>query len=131
MHAFDNKQTDPFENQTRISHTIDPTVKTITFKTLGKVDKPKFESWLQSLLWNNQIPNNPTTSINILRFKAKMNFDDGDVVNVVQAVQELYDIQEGREWEDFSKKENKLVFIGSGLDQEEIKNSFLLNCMDL
>jgi hypothetical protein len=87
-------------------------VKTITFNINGSVSKCKLEKWLQAILWEHEIPDHcHDEKIDVLRFKALINMENSESKHVVQAVQELYDIQVGRQW-GTDERVNKLVFIG-------------------
>ena len=88
---------------------------------------------MQQLLWEGKLEN-----INVaiekfpelLRIKGLVFLDGDEKKHVVQAVQELYDIQVGANWND-EPKINKMVFIGRNLNQklllESFSNSVLLN----
>ena len=130
LHCFDKDTTNPFE--TTKLHTINPRVSTVSFTTSGIVSQPRMEYWVQQLLWENSIlgyQSNPKTELNILRFKAMID-TGGENIVVVQAVNETYDVQTGRAWND-QLKENKLVFIGViPVDLNVLKQSFISNCIN-
>lgn len=83
---------------------------------------------MQQLLWESQFLNvkQPAAFPVFLRIKGLVALggdDDSSKKYVVQAVQELYDIQMGAEWKD-EVKMNKMVFIGRGLDRDLLLESF-------
>lgn len=88
---------------------------------------------MQQLLWESKLLNvaQPTISPEFLRIKGVVVLGGGDDIDkkyVVQAVQDLYDIQTGAEWRDQAKV-NKMVFIGRGLDRDLLFESFSKSCL--
>lgn len=82
-------------------------------------------------MWEKKIPGyseeeeeDATESIEVLRFKALINIESSNRKHIAQAVQELYDIQEGIEWDSSEERINKLVFIGKNMDEGKLQASF-------
>lgn len=120
LHCFDGKTIDPFSDINKSTHFHNDTITTVMFEQKGVVIRDRLEKWLQSLLWEKSVFGLQT---NVLRFKALIHMENSEKKHVVQAVQELYDVQLGDNW---SSKDriNKLVFIGSGLDVKVLQESF-------
>jgi G3E family GTPase len=121
LHSFDGEAMDPFVELNHTPH-VHSSITTIVFETPGVVERNKMESWIQQILWEHEIPGEVGPSPNVVRFKALIN-TGSEFKFVVQAVQELYDIQQGQKWEEEAM--NKLVFIGRDLDKVLLKKSFL------
>lgn len=99
------------------------------FECVGEVEQAKIDRWLQSLLWEKCVPGYPDAAqADIVRFKALVSMRGSDRKHVVQAVQELFDIQTGAAW-GAEKRMNKIVFIGTGLDAKILEDSFKTQCL--
>ncbi|KAJ3352257.1 COBW domain-containing protein 1 [Kappamyces sp. JEL0680] len=131
LHSFDHHQKDPFADHHGHGHRLDPQVKTVTFSFSGTVSQQRLDIWLQCLLWEKELPGMPKDCEPpcILRFKALIDMDHSPDKYVVQAVQELFDIQVGSQWETDAERMNKLVFIGKNLDQARLEQSFKASCL--
>ncbi len=134
LHSFDQQQKDPFAAYSQTTHKIDPMVKTVTFSLVGIVDRRKLDTWLQHLLWEHQVLDvdgsiKQQDDVQILRFKALVDLNSSVNKHVVQAVQELFDIQVGSLWGPNENRFNKLVFIGRNLDVEVLEKSFTSYCV--
>ncbi|KAJ3303780.1 COBW domain-containing protein 1 [Kappamyces sp. JEL0829] len=131
LHSFDHHQKDPFADHHGHGHRLDPEVKTVTFSFSGTVSQQRLDVWLQCLLWEKELPGMPKDCEPpcILRFKALIDMDHSPNKYVVQAVQELFDIQVGSQWETDAERMNKLVFIGKNLDQARLEQSFKASCL--
>jgi G3E family GTPase len=118
LHAFDSRGSeDPFANQNKSLHTIPTDVGTISFTHEGSLDRKQLELWLQGLLWENK------SSVEILRLKALVFFNESSNKHVVNAVHELYDITEGNVGD--GTLVNKIVLIGKNLNLDLIRDSFI------
>ncbi|KAI8914794.1 CobW/HypB/UreG, nucleotide-binding domain-containing protein [Powellomyces hirtus] len=133
LHCFDNVFEDPFassktDSKASAKH-IDETVRTIVFTLPGIVDMSKLDVWLQDLLWEKTLAGKVLKDLEVLRLKALINAKDDGRKNVVQAVRELYDKQQGGLWESGEERVNKVVIIGKGVDDIDFKASFERNCI--
>ncbi|KAI8996735.1 COBW domain-containing protein 2-like protein [Gaertneriomyces semiglobifer] len=134
LHCFDDSTRDPLKelqlSQPRTSH-IDKTVRTIGFTVDGEVDMKKFETWIQSVLWDGVLcgeakPEGPR--MEVLRLKALLNVQNEPTPAIVQGVRELYETRYGSRWLDDSQKLNRIVLIGKHLD-DNVENSFRRHCV--
>ncbi|KAJ3185326.1 COBW domain-containing protein 1 [Gaertneriomyces sp. JEL0708] len=134
LHCFDDSTRDPLKelqlSQPSTSH-IDKTVRTIGFTVDGAVDMKKFETWIQSVLWDGVLfgeakPEGPR--MEVLRLKALLNVQNEPTPAIVQGVRELYETRYGARWLDDSQKLNRIVLIGKHLD-ENVENSFRRHCV--
>lgn len=90
------------------------------------------DSWLRSVLWEGQIPNqdpNPEVPIEIHRLKARLVLANGDV-KLVQGVREVFEIFDGEKLAPDEKaatgsQTGKIVLIGRGLREVDFERSFL------
>jgi G3E family GTPase len=117
LHCFDGQTVDPFVKWNQISHVHTP-ISTVLIEMKGKVNKEALEKWLQQLLWEEH--DSDDSKPDIVRLKALVNTGSVHKV-VVQAVQELYDIQEGQPWD--TEPINKIVFIGRNLEKQRLQAS--------
>ena len=62
--------------------------------------------------------------MDILRFKALISFRGSRKKVIVQAVHELFDKVATEEWMEGEERVNKLIFIGSNLDENVLRESF-------
>ena len=124
LHAFDKNQTDPFES---FRHSIRPGkhIQTVGFSIHGEIDEDLLHGWVQSLLWDS--PNQPFPDSSILRMKALIHLQGSKQKAIVQAVNEIYDIHLGANWES-NQRENKVVIIGSNLNAQKLKEFFKHHC---
>jgi G3E family GTPase len=120
LHCFDGKTNDPFSDINKSTHFHNATITTVTFEQKGIVVRDRLEKWLQSLLWDKSVLGFQT---NIIRLKALVHIENSEKKHVVQAVQELYDVQLGDDWPG-KDRINKFVFIGSGLNVKALHDSF-------
>jgi G3E family GTPase len=121
LHCFDGQTVDPFVKWNQMSHIHTP-IHTVFIEWKGRVEKDAFETWLQQLLWNEH--DTKDSKPEIVRLKALLHTGSPQKV-VVQAVQELYDIQEGQPWD--TEPINKIVFIGRNLEKQMLQAS--LQCV--
>ncbi|KAJ3120394.1 COBW domain-containing protein 1 [Nowakowskiella sp. JEL0407] len=105
------------QNTFKIVDHIDKAVRTVLIRcNQQKISKPKLDKWIQTLLWENKVPNltNAETNkeVHILRLKALIDMEDSDRQIVIQGVEETYDYHEGQVWEDGVERESRVVVIG-------------------
>lgn len=95
------------------------------------------DSWLRSVLWEGEVPNqdpNPEVPIEIHRLKARLVFENGDV-KLVQGVRDVFEIFDGEKQSstlgenaaanDAQPPGGKIVLIGRGLREVSFERSFL------
>ncbi|KAI8821124.1 CobW/HypB/UreG, nucleotide-binding domain-containing protein [Fimicolochytrium jonesii] len=131
LHAFDERSEQLIlEKSTAGARKhLDESVQTVTFTLPGTISLPSLNTWLQNLLWENTVGDQPTTQIEILRLKALINADGSDRKHVAQAVRELYDVQEGAKWAKGEERVNKVVVIGKNVSTIEFRASFERQCV--
>lgn len=91
----------------------------------------QLEEWIQTLLWEKQVPGEEQQEAYVLRLKGIL-VPPKDNPNpearkrlIIQGVQDLYDIQEGYGDEGEAIDVNKLVLIGKSLHPENLRASFV------
>ncbi|XP_019645792.1 PREDICTED: COBW domain-containing protein 1-like isoform X1 [Branchiostoma belcheri] len=98
------------------SHHLDQSVSTVTVELSGDMDRDMFENFLQDLLWEKSIKNTKGETMDILRLKGLLSLRDCPRRCLLQAVHELYDLEETSAWPESETRINRLVFIGRNLD---------------
>jgi G3E family GTPase len=79
-----------------------------------------FDEWLQSLLWERQMPGViASTPIDILRMKALVRFQDGNL-RVYQGVGQTYDCRMLPSNAASDMSASRIVLIGRGLDKQKL-----------
>ncbi|KAK7750369.1 hypothetical protein SLS62_007668 [Diatrype stigma] len=137
LHAYD--QVDKLDTAEKGHSHLDPTISTITINVPAlPAEKLRLvDSWLRSVLWEGEVPNqdpNPEVPIEIHRLKARLMFENGDV-KLVQGVREVFEIFDGEKQSskageiaannDAQPPSGKVVLIGRGLREVEFERSFL------
>lgn len=88
------------------------------------IDIPKFERWIQWILWEKTIPITSSDNITILRLKGILTpISNPDSRIVIQGVQELYDLQQAPSSSSNETIDDKIVIIGKNLDYQKLKQS--------
>eukprot|EP01135_Chromosphaera_perkinsii_P002853 Nk52_evm8s229 gene=Nk52_evmTU8s229 len=145
IHSYDSKMNDKsflkeFEISDEDLHVSARAIRTLTFSTQGCIEKEDFEKWLEDLLWDKlgnycsatgkALP--PNEIMEILRFKGVLFLKGHERRNVVQAVNELYDIMETTKWGDGDDEMRRctIVVIGKNLNCELLKESFEYYCKE-
>ncbi|TPX36276.1 hypothetical protein SmJEL517_g01407 [Synchytrium microbalum] len=132
LNAFDGRQApqEVHEDTTIHHHEHDHDhtshVTTISFTHSTPIHRTCFESWLQRILWEPAaIENLP--GLEILRLKAVLDLvESPNTRTIVQAVRELYDLNDGGVWEEgIDKRVCRVVIIGKGLKKEVLYQSFV------
>jgi G3E family GTPase len=107
------------------------TISTITIRVPGlDIEQLKLiDSWLRSVLWENQIPGVETQGTALFethRLKARLVFKNGEV-KMIQGVREIFDILDGDRVavDEESLSSGKLVLIGRGMQEVDLERSFL------
>ncbi|XP_035698943.1 COBW domain-containing protein 1-like [Branchiostoma floridae] len=100
------------------SHHLDQSVSTVTVELSGDMDRETFEIFLQDLLWEKSIKNTKGETMDILRLKGLLSLRGCPRRCLLQAVHELYDLEETSPWpeDETTSRINRLVFIGRNLD---------------
>lgn len=93
-------------------------ISTTSVITCDSIDLHKFNEWISALLQKD--------GEKIFRMKGILNMHGFDHQFVVQGVHMLFDGELGPTWADGERK-SRLVFIGRGLDAENLEREFL-NC---
>ncbi|GES86886.1 COBW domain-containing protein 1-like isoform X1 [Rhizophagus clarus] len=133
IHAYDFKQVpilndsepNALGSKTQSHHHIEKEVRTICLSEfpVKTIDVPKFERWIQWLLWEKTIPNT-SDNLTILRLKGILTpISNPDSRIVIQGVQELYDLQQAPSSSSNETINDKLVIIGRNLDYQKLEQS--------
>lgn len=93
-------------------------VHTCTFYCDKPIEMNLFREWLDEFLWEKQ-----DESQEVYRVKGLICVHDSNKKFILQAVHELYDIFEGKEWGKGEQKRSKLVFIGKNLNEGKIREA--------
>jgi G3E family GTPase len=126
-------------------------VRTVSFVEPQAFELAKFESWLGSLLWENddndgadidddndnndekqQAIDVTTPAVeqqDFFRIKGVLSIKDDDKRYVLQCVHELFDVTPSGAWPDDEPRLTRMVFIGRGLDREKLIKSFKENVL--
>ncbi|CAB4406611.1 unnamed protein product [Rhizophagus irregularis] len=134
IHAYDFKQVLKLNNsepnvlgsETQSHHHIEKEVRTICLSEfpVKTIDIPKFERWIQWILWEKTIPITSSDNITILRLKGILTpISNPDSRIVIQGVQELYDLQQAPSSSSNETIDDKIVIIGKNLDYQKLKQS--------
>lgn len=112
-----------FERQGTVAPHVHETTHTESVRTVGfaiaePVQLERVREWLDHWLWeeNERHP--------IYRMKAILHVQGTDTRYVLQAVRELYDIVQGRSWNQDETRESRVVVIGRSLDPAQLEQSF-------
>jgi G3E family GTPase len=101
IHEEDHDHSHPEEAITSVSITLP-----------GEMDRSRFVNWLQMLLIFE--------GMDVMRAKGILSLKDSDQRHIFQCVYMMFDSKGDRPWGD-ETRENKMVFIGRGLDRERLE----------
>mmetsp|Transcript_6531 Transcript_6531/g.12963 ORF Transcript_6531/g.12963 Transcript_6531/m.12963 type:complete len:390 (+) Transcript_6531:58-1227(+) len=96
-------------------------VRTYTFFSDVPLDINKFRMWLDEFLWEED--EESAKKHEVYRIKGLLHAQGSNNKSILQAVHELYDIFEGKEWEQDEVRHSKLVFIGKNLQDSVIADA--------
>ncbi|WP_075590714.1 CobW family GTP-binding protein [Labilibacter marinus] len=88
-------------------------IQTLTFSIPGAFDMEKVSLWLEEFLLDK--------THYILRIKGILSIDDMKHKIIIQSVGKDYHITQGSRWAEDEIRESRIVFIGTGLKEDEIK----------
>jgi G3E family GTPase len=97
-------------------HQHDDAITSVALKEERPIDVNKFNAWIGNLL--------RTRGQDILRSKGILNIKGSPSRFVFQAVHMLIEGDDGKRWEQGKARDSKLVFIGRGLDEAELRMGF-------
>lgn len=100
----------------RKDHAHEPSLSSVCLVEPGNLDKEKLSAWFRSLLNGSDRE--------LLRMKGILNFARDPHQFVFHGVHSLFDGSPGREWQREEERLNRLVFIGRGLQKEELLVGF-------
>lgn len=106
------------EGRTVYDHRHDQQIRTIRMAAPGLVASDRLRCWLDEILWEKE------NQRDILRLKGLVKIADCEQWQVVQAVQEVYDIYAVHPREGEHPVLNEVVIIGRNLDENELTTSF-------
>jgi len=105
----------------------DPGVVSVFIEEERPLALDKFKIWLGELLWDQDEQN---TSRSIFRCKGQVHIKDEAERWVLQGVHTLFELEpSGVVWKKEEKKESRLLFIGRGIEQTTLSQSFRDNCL--
>ncbi|ORZ03115.1 CobW/HypB/UreG, nucleotide-binding domain-domain-containing protein [Syncephalastrum racemosum] len=120
------------EHRSVHAHKLSHDVQTVCIQFQQQLDTlEQLEGWIQTLLWEKQVPGDEQQEAHVLRLKGilvppKDNpRPEARKRLIIQGVQDLYDIQEGYGDEGETIDMNKLVLIGKSLHPEKLRASFV------
>lgn len=90
-------------------------MQTLSYTIPGNFELEKMSMWFEDFLFANRN--------NILRVKAILSIHDMARKIIIQSVGNNYHTVQGGPWTDNENRESKIVFIGTGLKEEEIKKN--------
>ena len=97
-------------------HQHDDAITSVALKEEREIDINKFNAWIGSLLRKR--------GQDILRSKGILNVKGSPDRFIFQAVHMLIEGDDGKRWESGEARDSKLVFIGRGLDEAELRMGF-------
>jgi len=115
LHGPNGVLTGSFPREYKPDHEHDEEVTSVGITTPGDLDSKKLNKWLRNLLL--------AKGQDIYRMKGVLSIKDSPDRFVFQGVHMLFDGQPDRPWGD-EPRENKMIFIGKGLDRAELNASF-------
>lgn len=105
-------------------------VTTCTFEAEGELEEAAFDSWLEELLWNDVLSQSAraagkeVSDHEVLRMKGILALKGRPKRYIVQGVRQLYDKETTTDWGEGEARVNRLVFIGRGLNEKDLRDSF-------
>jgi G3E family GTPase len=90
-------------------------IQTFSYTIPGSFDMERMSRWFERFLFQNKD--------NFLRVKALVSIHDMQHKMILQSVGSDFHVSQGNQWTDDDIKENKIVIIGTGLHEDEIKTS--------
>eukprot|EP00126_Sphaerothecum_destruens_P000211 Sdes_comp10252_c0_seq1m1886 len=140
IHSYSEYNEKFAENDSHSKSIRESGITTVSFEFQVSIERGKLDLWLRELLWdgleNFQRTNDiclvnldqKSSFMKVMRFKGLISFENNSKKNIVQAVNELYDIIETTNWEDGDLKEMRccrFIIIGKNLKPDILKQSFL------
>uniref|UniRef100_A0A7N4Q092 Zn regulated GTPase metalloprotein activator 1A n=1 Tax=Sarcophilus harrisii TaxID=9305 RepID=A0A7N4Q092_SARHA len=105
---------------------LDKSIVTVTFEVLGSTTEENLNIFIQNLLWEKTVKNKADNTMEVIRLKGLVSIKDKPHQVIVQAVHELYDLEETPvKWKEDTERTNRLVLIGRNLDKEILKHLFI------
>ncbi|KAF2637623.1 cobW-domain-containing protein [Massarina eburnea CBS 473.64] len=129
LHAYDEVTDADLKFASKGHSHLDPTISTstINFPAITKNQLDKFDEFLRTILWEDELPNSvPHEKFEIHRLKGRVPIVDGEVL-LVQGVRNVYDTTEAKRKPSVDEQdtEAKLVLIGKGVDQPGFHKSLI------
>ncbi|KAF2138058.1 uncharacterized protein K452DRAFT_321422 [Aplosporella prunicola CBS 121167] len=136
LHAYDAVTKDELEFASKGHSHLDPTISTITIPLppLPEQGLTALDTWLQSVLWEERLPEDITSStptkFEVHRTKGRIPLTDG-TLKMIQGVREVFEILDSKDSTANSDAERqaalaqggKVVLIGRGLVEEKFAGS--------
>ena len=92
-------------------------IQTLSFSILGNFDLKKLSWWLENFLFAN--------AKNVLRIKGILSIEDMQRKIALQSVGDNFHISEGSLWHKNEQRVNRIVFIGTNLNKDELQKNLL------
>ncbi|XP_051818358.1 zinc-regulated GTPase metalloprotein activator 1A isoform X1 [Antechinus flavipes] len=130
LHSFDSLSGISLQKKLQHMQTtqphLDKSIVTVTFEVLGSTTEENLNIFIQNLLWEKTVKNKADNTMEVIRLKGLVSIKDKPHQVIVQAVHELYDLEETPvKWKEDSERTNRLVLIGRNLDKEILKHLFI------
>jgi G3E family GTPase len=124
IHAYDSVKAEDLTFSTKGHGHLDPTISTVALDIprLDTQGLSRLEKWLQSVLWESELPGFSQAIIDTHRVKGRICLADGKV-KLIQGVREIFEIIDTSERDVNST--GKLVIIGRGIRREEFNTSLI------
>ncbi|XP_010078549.1 PREDICTED: putative COBW domain-containing protein 7, partial [Pterocles gutturalis] len=130
LHAFDSLS--GISLQKKLEHVkttrahLDKGIITVTFEVPGNIKEENLHLFIQNLLWEKNVKDKTGRTMDVIRLKGLVSIQGKSHQVIVQAVHELYDLEETAvAWKEDEKRTNRLVLIGRNLDKETVKEVFI------
>ncbi|KAM9096460.1 COBW domain-containing protein 1 isoform X2 [Sarcophilus harrisii] len=130
LHSFDSLSGISLQKKLQHMQTtqphLDKSIVTVTFEVLGSTTEENLNIFIQNLLWEKTVKNKADNTMEVIRLKGLVSIKDKPHQVIVQAVHELYDLEETPvKWKEDTERTNRLVLIGRNLDKEILKHLFI------
>lgn len=125
LHSYDAVTDTDLEFASKGHSHLDPTIttSTIAFPSITQSQVEKFDEFLRTMLWEDELPGNVSYSkFEIHRLKGRVHVQDGSLL-LLQGVTNVYELTEGNGTG--GQEDSKLVLIGRGVDQAAFRESLV------
>lgn len=127
LHAYDRIDIDAYEQTLRtrfiesVPH-LDQRVRTVTVEMEGSLTQDGLDNLVETLLWERSLKTASGDNVNIYRMKGVLSLVGECRRVMLQAVQELYEVEPIEPWAEDTPRSCKLILIGENLEETSIRN---------